>query len=42
MKDKILEEYSKGNIVVATHEGLMVCKLTDFIKQPTDGMLHER
>ncbi len=31
MKDKILEEYKKGNIVVAGFEGLQIMKLKDFI-----------
>ena len=41
MKDKILEEYKKGNVVIATFEGLKVTKLKDLIKQPTDGLLYD-
>lgn len=41
IKDKILAEYEKGNIVVATIEGLGVTKLADFIQQPADGILYD-
>lgn len=41
IKEKILEEYDKGNIVVATIESLQVMKISDFIKQPTAGMLYD-
>lgn len=41
MKDKILEEYKKGNIVVYGFEGLQVMKLEDIIKQPVDGLLYD-
>lgn len=41
MKDKILEEYEKGNIVIAGFDGLQVAKLEDVIKQPTDGLLYD-
>lgn len=41
LKKDILAEYEKGNIVVASFEGLQVCKLEDFIKQPVDGMLYD-
>jgi hypothetical protein len=41
LKKDILAEYEKGNIVVASMEGLQVCKLEDFIKQPVDGMLYD-
>ena len=41
MKDKILEEYKKGNIVVAGVEGLQVIPIKDFIKQPTEGILYD-
>lgn len=41
LKKDILAEYEKGNIVVASMEGLQVCKLDDFIKQPVDGMLYD-
>ena len=41
LKDKILKEYEKGNIVIATIEGLQVMKLSEFIKQPVDGLLYD-
>ncbi|MFH1589027.1 MAG: hypothetical protein ABIB43_00475 [archaeon] len=41
VKDKILEEYKKGNIVVAGIEGLQTMPLDEFIKQPADGMLYD-
>lgn len=41
LKKDILAEYEKGNIVVASVDGLQVCKLEDFIKQPVDGMLYD-
>jgi len=41
IKDKILDEYKKGNIVYATFEGIEVANLQEFIKQPTDGILYD-
>ena len=41
LKSKILEEYEKGNIVLATGDGLAVYNLEEFIKQPTEGMLYD-
>ena len=41
IKDKILEEYKKGNIVVAGIEGLQAMPIKEFIKQPTEGMLYD-
>lgn len=41
IKNRILNEYEKGNIVIAGFDGLQVCKLEDFIKQPTIGMLYD-
>lgn len=41
IKDKILEEYKKGNVVFATIEGLRVASMEDFIKQPTAGILYD-
>ena len=41
IKDKILEEYKKGNIVVAGFEGLQTMPLEEIIKQPTDGLLYD-
>lgn len=41
LRDKILSEYEKGNIVVATIEGLQGMKLSDFINQPVGGMLYD-
>ncbi len=41
IKEKILEEYKKGNIVVSGFDGLSVMKLEDIIKQPVDGLLYD-
>jgi len=41
LKDKILEEYKKGNIVVSTVEGISVAPLKEVIKQPTEGLLYD-
>ncbi len=40
-KEQILEEYKKGNIVVAGIEGLQVMSVVEFIKQPIDGILYD-
>ena len=41
IKDKILEEYKNGNIVVSGFEGLQIMKLEDIIKQPAEGILYD-
>jgi len=41
IKDIVLSEYKKGNIVINTHEGLMTTKLTEIIEQPADGLLYD-
>lgn len=41
IKDKILNEYKNGNIVLATSEGLQVSKLCDLLNQPIDGLLYD-
>ena len=41
IKDMILEEHKKGNIVVVGVEGLQGMPLIDFIKQPADGILYD-
>ena len=41
MKDKILKEYEKGNIVIIGSEGLQGIPINEFIKQPIDGMLYD-
>ncbi len=41
IRDKILEEYKKGNVVIQTFEGLQVTKLSELIKQPTEGILYD-
>ena len=41
IKNKILEEYKKGNIVVASFDGLHGMPIVDFIKQPVEGMLYD-
>jgi hypothetical protein len=41
MKEKILEEYHKGNIVFAGFDGLRVANLNDFITQDVEGILYD-
>ena len=41
LRDNILSEYEKGNIIIATIDGLKGMKLSDFIDQPIDGMLYD-
>lgn len=41
IKDLVLAEYQKGNIVVAGVDGLQVMNLKEFIKQPADGILYD-
>ena len=41
IKNKILEEYEKGNVIVAGIDGLQVMPLKDFIEQPVDGLLYD-
>lgn len=41
IKERILEEQKKGNVVFATSDGLNMCSLETFIKQPVDGMLYD-
>ena len=41
IKDRILAEYKKGNIVVMDFEGIKAMPIKDFIKQPAEGMLYD-
>lgn len=41
IRDKVLNEYKKGNIAVFGSEGLQVANLHDFINQPTGGILYD-
>jgi hypothetical protein len=41
MKELILSEYKKGNIVISGIEGLQFMPLSEFIKQPVDGLLYD-
>lgn len=41
LKDIILKEYQDGNIVIMSNDGLMKCKLEDFINQPVEGILYD-
>ena len=41
IKELILSEYKKGNVVVATFEGLRVAPLKEIIKQPIEGLLYD-
>jgi len=41
MKETILEEYEKGNIVVAAFDGLKAMPLKNFIDLPVDEILYD-
>lgn len=41
IKDLVLSEYKKGNIVISGSDNIETMKLTDFIKQPVEGMLYD-
>lgn len=41
LRDKILSERDKGNLVYAHVEGYSVVSVEDFVKQPVDGMLYD-
>ena len=41
LKDLVLKEYKKGNIVLATPFGFTGAPLKEFVKQPIDGMLYD-
>ena len=41
IREKVLSEWDKGNLVYADIEGLKSIKFEDFIKQPLEGMLYD-
>jgi len=41
IKDVILQEYDEGNIVLACFDGLKKMELSEFIKQPVEGLLYD-
>ena len=41
IRDKVLAEWDKGNVVYADIDGLKSIKFEDFIKQPLEGMLYD-
>ncbi len=41
IKEIVMKEYQKGNIVVSTFEGLKSMPLKEFVKQPAAGMLYD-
>ena len=41
IRNKVLAEWDKGNLVYANIEGLKSIKFEEFIKQPLDGMLYD-
>jgi len=41
IRDKVLAEWDKGNLVYADIEGLKSIKLEEFVKQPLEGMLYD-
>ena len=41
LKSAVLKEYENGNILIASHEGIMSTNLKEFIEQPADGILYD-
>ncbi len=41
LKNMIIEEYKKGNIVVSGIDGIVTASLKDIINQPTEGLLYD-
>jgi hypothetical protein len=41
IRDIVLEESKKGNVVYASFEGLITIPLDDIIKQPIEGLLYD-
>jgi hypothetical protein len=41
IRDKVLAEWDKGNLVYADIDGLRSIKFEEFIKQPLEGMLYD-
>jgi hypothetical protein len=41
IKEIVLAEYKKGNIVISNHEGIQAAPLKEIIKQPIDGLLYD-
>ena len=41
IKDKVLAEYQRGNIVVTGIEGLQTMPIKEFIKQHVEGILYD-
>lgn len=41
IRDYVLEEANKGNVVVNTECGLVTYKLSEIVKQPTEGLLYD-
>lgn len=41
IKDKVLQEYQKGNVVIAGVDGLMVTNMDNFIEQDTESLLYD-
>ena len=41
IRDKVLSEWNKGNLVYADFEGLKSIKFEEFIKQPLEGVLYD-
>lgn len=41
LKEVVFEERQKGNVVIATFEGLKTANLSEFIKQHDSGILYD-
>lgn len=41
IRDKVVAEWEKGNVCVATFDGIEIIPMTWFLEQPLDGMLYD-
>lgn len=41
IKEIVLAEYKKGNLVINNNEGIQAAPLKEIIKQPIDGLLYD-
>ncbi len=41
LKNKIVDEFAKGNVAFAGHSGIQLANLKEFIQQPADGLLYD-
>ena len=41
IKELILDESKKGNVIISTFEGLAKMKISEIVKQPVEGLLYD-